>query len=53
VVEIETKAISPNPSSPKRGKRVRTLPKRGREKPEMTHSVTRRAQNFLSKGGKV
>ena len=36
--------ISPHPSLPKRGKKERTLLKRGREKAEMTHSATQRAK---------
>jgi hypothetical protein len=35
--------ISPDPCFAKEGKEGRTLPKRGREKAEMTHSITRRA----------
>jgi hypothetical protein len=35
--------ISPDPSLPKRGKKWKSLLKRGREKAEMTHSITRSA----------
>jgi len=42
--------ISPKPSLLKRGNKVRTLLKSGREKAEMTHSITRRAAIIMISG---
>jgi hypothetical protein len=42
VIPLWQRRMSPDPSLPKRGKKWKSLLKRGREKPEITHSITLR-----------